>query len=106
MIQTLIPVPEQADYQPELVVQPAANAAINTVQQKMMEILQAMQATQIANANNSGNNGGDHGGNYTNGGSNNEDNVADATNGHQMMPRLSVRINLNIVIRTGQVIMT
>ena len=45
MVQTLLPVPEQSNYQPKLVVQPAANTAINTVQQQMLKILQAMQAT-------------------------------------------------------------
>ena len=46
MVQKLLPVPEQADYQPELVIQAAANAVINTVQQQMLEILQAMQGMQ------------------------------------------------------------
>ena len=74
MVQTLIPVPEQTDYQSKLVFQPAANAAINTVQQQMFEILQAMQATQIENANSGGNNGGSHGVVYANEGSSNEGN--------------------------------
>ena len=47
MVQTLIPVPDQAEYQSKLIVQQAANAEINTVQQQMIDILQAMQATQI-----------------------------------------------------------
>ena len=33
IVHNLIPVPDQAEYQPELIVQPEANAAINTVQQ-------------------------------------------------------------------------
>ena len=39
MVQTLIPVPEPADYQPKLFVQPTVNAVINTVQQQILEIL-------------------------------------------------------------------
>ena len=32
MVQMLLPVPEQINYQPELVVQPSKNAAINKIQ--------------------------------------------------------------------------
>ena len=85
IVQTLIPVLEQADYQSELVVHPAANVAINTVQHQMLEILQAMQATQIANANSGRNNDGNHGGNYTNG-NNNEGNNG-SNNGDNNNPR-------------------
>ena len=91
MIQTLISVPDQAEYQSELVVQPAANAAINTVQQQMLDILQAMQSTQTANANSGGNNGGNHGGNNANGGGrnggNNRGNIGDNNNPRRQLNR-------------------
>ena len=82
----------------------------------MLEILQTMQATQIANANGGVNNGGNHGGNYSNGVNRNEGNdggnnelkitihVADATKGPWMMRHSRVRTSPSIVTCTGRAI--
>ena len=86
MVQSLILVPDQTEYQTKLSMQPAENAVINTVHQQMIEILQAMQATQIANnANSGGSNGVNNGGNNTNGGGNNGENNGD-NNGDNNIP--------------------
>ena len=67
MMQNLVPVPDQTEDLPELIVQPAANTAINNVQQHMLDILQVIRAAHITN--NGGNNGGDN--NIGNNGDNN-----------------------------------
>ncbi len=48
MMQNLVLVPDQTEDLPKLIVQPAANTAINNVQQHMLDILQVMRAAHIA----------------------------------------------------------
>ena len=50
--------PDQGEDLPKLIIQPAANTAINNVQQQMLDILQVMPVAQITN--NGGNNRGNN----------------------------------------------
>ena len=86
--------PEQEQpIEQEIAPQPAVNAAVNDIQQQMLQVLQAMQTTVLATATEetTAKVMGD---------------VADATKEPQIMQRLYARMNPTTVTHMGSAIMT